>query len=275
MASCGNDSELEKLQAENDSLKNVANESQIQLDEFMSAFNDIQENLNTIKQKEHIIELNAVDSSEMTPDMKNQINDDILTIYELMQENKQALDVLKNQLKSSGVKNKQLEQTIALYEQQMTQKDSEISALKEKLEDMNFNMQELNSKIDNMQANLDTMKQVQQQQNDVINSQDAALHKAYYVIGTKDELKDKNVLTRDGVLSGLSLDADFDKSYFTQIDYRNLTEIPLNVKKIEILTNHPSSSYSLVENNGVISKIKITNQEQFWSLSKFLVVVLK
>jgi len=53
VTSCGNDDELERLKAQNDSLQNVANENQAQIDEFMSAFNDIQQNLNTIKEKEH------------------------------------------------------------------------------------------------------------------------------------------------------------------------------------------------------------------------------
>ena len=49
---CGDEEEIERLQAQNDSLQNVANESNIQVQEFMQAFNEIQENLNTIKQKE-------------------------------------------------------------------------------------------------------------------------------------------------------------------------------------------------------------------------------
>ncbi len=276
MASCnGNSDEIERLQAQNDSLKNVANDSQAQIDQFTASFNDIQENLNTIKQKEHIIDLNTSDTSEMTPDMVDQVNNDILTIYQLMDENKQALETLKQQLRNSGVKNQQLEQTISLYEQQMTQKDEEITTLKQHLEDMNINMQQLNQKIDDMQSSIDTMQQVQQNQNQTINQQDVALHTTYYVIGTKDELKTKNILSRDGVLKGLSLDDNFDKTYFTEIDYRNLSEIPINSKKMQILTTHPQSSYSVVEDNGMITKIAITNKDEFWSVSKFLVILLK
>ncbi len=275
ISGCGDDEELEKLKAENDSLKNVTNETQVQLDEYMDAFNEIQENLNTIKQKEHIIELNTVDSSEMTPDMAEQINNDILTIHQLMKENREALDILKKQLQNSGVKNQQLEETITLYEEQMQQKDEEIALLKEKLEEMNFNMQELNKKIEDMEANIDTMEQIQEHQSDVIDEQDEELHKIYYVLGNKDELKEHNILTKEGLFSGLELNANFDKSYFTEADYRNINEIPINAKKIEILTSHPDNSYKVIEGNNVISKIEITKKDKFWSLSKFLVIMIK
>jgi chromosome segregation ATPase len=211
----------------------------------------------------------------MTPDMKAQIENDLSSIYDLMQENEQALSALRQQLKASGIKNKQLEETLALYEEQMKQKDEEISTLKQKLEEMNFNMEKLNEKIDQMASNLDSMANVQQQQSQVINQQDKALHTVYYVVGTKDELKSHNIVSKSGILSKLSVDGNFDKSYFTEIDNRNLSEIPVHSKKIQILTTHPSGSYTEVETDGEVAKIKITDKEKFWSLSKFCVILAK
>ncbi len=273
--SCGDDEEIERLQAQNDSLQNVANESNAQVEEFMEAFNEIQQNLNTIKQKEQIIDLNATADGEMSPDMVDQINNDIITIYELMIENKEALSTLKSKIAASGTKNKELQDMLKLYEDQMTQKDEEITLLKQKLEEMNFNMQELNEKIGDLESNLDTLQQITEQQDQTINEQDKLLHTTYYVIGTKDELKANNILTKDGLLSKLSIDANFNKSYFTESDYRNLNEIPINHKKIEIITQHPSDSYTVIESEGTVTKIKINNKDKFWSLSKFLVIVLK
>ncbi len=272
---CGNNAEINKLKAENDSLKNISNEKQSQVDQFMDAFNEVQQNLNTIKQKEHIIDVNSADTSEMTPDKKEQINNDILTIYKLMQENEHALKTLKRRLRISGSKNKKLQKTLALYEQQMKQKDTEINTLKKKLEDMDFNMKDLNKKIAEMKANIDTMQDIQKQQNQKLNQQDKALHTVYYVVGTKSELKDHGILTKSGFLSKLSIDPNFDKSYFTSVDNRNLTEIPIDSKKVELMTKHPDGSFSIVEKNGRISKIKITDQNKFWSLSKFCVILLK
>jgi len=274
LTSC-NRKEMEKLRRERDSLANLTNEKQSKIDEYLSYFNEIQQNLNTIKQKEHIITLQTSDTTEMTPAMKDQINNDILTIYQLMQENKDALTKLKKQIKSSGIKNKQLEETIALYEQQMKQKDDEIASLKEKLEKMNFNMAELNKKLDEMQQKMLNMEEEQNKQKEIINQQENQLNTIYYIVGTKTELKDKQILTRDGFLSKLSVDANFDKSQFVTGDKRNIDEITINAKSIQILTKHPSNSYTLKKNNkNVIEKIVITDKEQFWSISKFLVVLV-
>lgn len=274
-SSCGDEEELEKQQATIDSLENVLNESEAQVEEYLSAFNDIKDNLDLIKQKEHIIDLNTVDTSEMSPDMVDQINNDITTIYELMQENKQALATLRSKMSSSGVKNKELNDMLSLYEEQMVQKDEEITILKEKLESLNFNMQELEDQVANMKSDIDTLEQINEDQDQTINEQDILLHTTYYVLGTKDELKNNGILSKDGVLSKLSLDPNFNKSYFTKIDYRDLNEIPINSKKLEILTKHPSNSFSLEENDGQIVKLVIKNQDEFWSLSKFLVILIK
>jgi len=273
--SCGNNEEMEKLRSENDSLKNLSNENQSQVDQFMSAFNEIQKNLNTIKQKEHVIDLNSADTSEMTPNMKEQVNKDILTIYQLMQENEQALKTLKSRLKSSGIKNQQLKQTLALYEQQMKQKDVEIETLKTKLEGMNFNIQDLNKKIADMAANMDTLEDIQNQQSQVINNQDKTINTVYYVIGTRSELIEHGILSKEGILSKLSVDPNFDKSYFTSIDKRDINSIPINSGKIVLKTKHPSGSFSLDQNDGKIQSLKITDQDKFWSYTKFCVVLIK
>ncbi len=276
IASACNNKELERLKAENDSLKNVMNENNAQLEQYTSALAQIQENLNTIKQKEHIIDMATTDSTEITPDVEEQINNDITTIYQLMQQNEEALATLKKQLRSSGYKNKQLEQQIATYEQMLKQKDEEIQTLTQKLQQMNLNMDKLNEQIEKMQSSIDTLQQVQQEQNQKINEQDQMLHTVYYVVGTKDELIQHHIISKSGILSKLSVDPNFDKSYFLTADDRDLDFIPINAKKVQILTKHPDNSYSLVQNDDKIYKgLKITNKDAFWNVSRFCVILTK
>lgn len=64
---------------------------------------------------------------------------------------------------------------------------------------------------------------------------------------------------------------DFDKGFFVISDKRILKELPLNVSKARILTNHPSASYEL-ENVGGQKVIRIINPDQFWSLSNYLMI---
>ncbi len=276
LGSCNYQKKVQQLERENDSLRNLVQQSDYTLQQYLAAFNEIQENLNTIKQKENIITIQTTGvEGELSENVKDQINEDILTIYRLMEENKQKLEQLKRQLKASKIKNKELMKTIQLYEQQLQAKDEEINRLKQKLAELNINIQELNQQIAQMQEQMDTMKQIQEEQQQKLAEQDIMLHTAYYVVGTKQELKEHGVIDKQGLLAKLTVTGNFDKSYFTKIDTREVTEIPVMAKKIQILTTHPQDSYQLEYEDNIISKIKITDPERFWETSKFLVVMVK
>ncbi len=276
LTSCVNPMKYKRLEKENDSLRNIVQQSDFTLQKYLTAFNEIQQNLNEIKQKENIINVSTTGvEGQLSENVKDQINQDIQTIYSLMQENKQKLEALKKQLAASRNKNRQLLKTIQLYEQQIQLKDQEINKLRKRLEEMNINIQQLNEQVTQLKQNVDTLKQIQQQQQQKIQQQDIALHTAYYVVGTKRELIDHGVVNRQGFLSKLDITADFDKSYFTEIDIRRVTRIPVMAKKIQIMTKHPSDSYTLEKNGKQIEYLVITEPDKFWETSKFLVIMTK
>ena len=280
--SCGHNSEVEKLKAQNDSLRGVAKDNELLVEEFSASFAGIQENLNTIKEKEDLITLSTTSGGELSPDIKAQINEDITAIYQLMLENKQSLKSIKTRLKASGNKNTKLQNTIDLYAKQMDEKDAEITTLTTKLEQLNFDVENLNLEITDLHSDIDTLKDITDKQGDTISDQgntikdqDEKLHSVYYVYGTKTELKEHNIISKDGVLKGFELDDNFDKTYFTKVDDRSLTNIKLNAKKIEILTKHPANSYNIIEENNTITGIEIKDANQFWSITKYFVIMIK
>ncbi len=276
VSSCVNPMKYKQLQRENDSLRNALQQSDFTIQQYLAAFNEIQENLNEIKQKENIITLSTTGvEGELSDNVKEQISEDIQTIYRLMLENKQKLEEMKRQLAASKSKNKELLRTIQLYEQQLQLKDQEINKLRKRLEQLNINIQELNEQVAELQQNLDTLKQIQQQQAQTIHQQDVALHTAYYVVGTKRELMDHGVIDREGILSKLDITGNFDKDYFTRIDTRQVIRIPVMAKKIQIMTKHPVGSYELEQSEGQITYLVIKDPDQFWETSKFLVIMIK
>ena len=105
----------------------------------------------------------------------------------------------------------------------------------------------------------------------IVNNQDAQLNTAYYVFGTKSELKQHNILSDGDILTK----SNFDRDYFTKVDIRNLNTIPLSSKYVRILSNHPSNSYSLLKDSKGDYTLKITNASDFWSLTKYLVIRVK
>ena len=92
----------------------------------------------------------------------------------------------------------------------------------------------------------------------------------WYVFGTKKELKEQHIMEGGKVMTG-----NFNKSYFTKVDIRNISEIKLMSKSAKLLTTHPSSSYALVRDANKQYTLRITNPQIFWSTSKYLVVLVK
>lgn len=251
-----------------DSVENVSgnlngklNEKDAAIQELVSSFNEIQENLNTIKEKEKII--SKVTSDGDVKSKEDQIKEDIQSIYDLMAKNKDRIGSLSKKLKNSKLKIEGLEKMIENMQATLNLKDSEIEELKTKIEGLNV---ELSSLTTNYKA----VENESNQKTEIINT-------AFYAIGTSKELKENNVITKEGGIIGLGkttkLSSDFNKEYFTKINIEKTTSINLGAKKIKMLTTHPSSSYKLVGEKP-IEKLEITNTKEFWSASKYLVIIL-
>ncbi len=251
-----------------DSIENVSsnlngklNEKDAAIQELVSSFNEIQENLNAIKEKEKII--SKVTSDGDVKSKEDQIKEDIQSIYDLMAKNKDRIGSLSKKLKNSKLQIDGLEKMIENMQATLNLKDSEIEELKTKIEGLNV---ELSSLTTNYKA----VENESNQKTEIINT-------AFYAIGTSKELKEKNVITKEGGIIGLGkttkLSSDFNKEYFTKINIEKTTSINLGAKKIKMLTTHPSSSYKLVGEKP-IEKLEITNTKEFWSASKYLVIIL-
>jgi myosin heavy subunit len=268
--SCGNGNKEGVLSAE-DSLAAVAGGQKVRIQnqdssiqEFIRGFNEIQDNLDMIKEKEKIVTESSKDA-ETRKTKEEQIVADIQTIYDVMNKNKQRLATMKSKLKESNKKNEELEKFIARLTTEIEEKDSQINNLKGELERLNIEM-----------SNLVTTYKEEVQASDVKTEK---LNTAYYAFGTTKELIKNNVLTKEGGFIGLGksqkMKEDFNKDYFTKIDITSVTSIPLGAKKARLITTHPAGSYKIEGPEGKAEKLSITNPEDFWSASKYLVIVIE
>ena len=105
----------------------------------------------------------------------------------------------------------------------------------------------------------------------------------YYAIGTKDELMKKGVITKEGskflVFGGTRLEParNLNPEAFTAIDKTTNTSIPLprTDKKYKIVSRQsPTYLASGVTKDGkVTGAVEIGHPEEFWSASKYLILV--
>ena len=231
---------------------------------FIRGFNTIQDNLDEIKEKEKIVNTNSKDP-EMRKTKEQQIVDDIQAMYDIMNKNKQQLAAMRAKLKDTNKKNEVLEKFIARLTQEIDAKDVQISDLKTQLEQLNVAMTSLNT-------NYTEAKQESAVKTEKLNT-------AYYAFGTSKELIKNNVLTKEGGFIGIGknqkLKADFNKDYFTKVNISTTTTIILGAKKAKLITTHPSSSYKIEGADGKAEKLTIINSDDFWSASKYLVIVVE
>ncbi|MDP1623538.1 MAG: hypothetical protein Q8M08_14495 [Bacteroidales bacterium] len=267
---CGRAAEkkAQELQSKTDSLLSETMQKDEAINEFIRSINDIQGTLDTIKQKENIINLTTDRGGELRLSAKDQIKNDIQTIYSLMQKNKETINALSRKLRNSNMKVDELNKMVERLNKDLADKAVQIEDLRTKLSKLNASFELANLKIDTLSRTVKDQDSRINNQSQTIASQDEALNTAYYVIGTNKELKNSGIIKSGEVL------ADFNKELFTKIDVRRVTEISILSKKAKLLSNHSSNAYKFVGDKKVIQSLQILDYKSFWSNSKYLVIVV-
>ena len=259
------------LKAENDSLLIELSQRNAELDEMMGTFNEIQEGFRQINDAESRVDLQRGTITENSASAKQQIASDIEFITKQMEENKAQIAKLQAMLKSSKNNSAQLKKAVESLTQELVTKQQRIEELQAELASKNIRIQELDAAVSGLSADKESLASENEAKARTVAEQDKAINAAWFVFGTKSELKSQKILQSGDVLKN----ADFNKHYFTQIDIRTTKEIKLYSKRAELLTTHPAGSYELVKDDKGQLTLKITNPKEFWSVSKYLVIQVK
>ena len=250
-----------------DSLQRIVEQKENEINDIMGTLNDINEGLREISEAEGRVTLARAGEGA---NQKQKIQEDIKFIQERMNQNRELLDKLRKQLRESTFKGDQLKRTVENLTKQLEQKDIELQNLREELDKKDIHITELDETISNLNTDVTNLKTESEQKSATISNQDQQLNTAWFVFGTKKELKEQGILDGGRVLQG-----NFNKSYFTKIDIRVQKEIKLYSKKAEMKTSHPSSSYVLEKDAKGQYVLRITDPQTFWSTSKYLVIEVK
>ena len=270
VASCNQDAVKKAEQAalqQRDSLEQIIAQKDNEINDMMTTLSDIEEGFREITEAQNRVTL--AKSGEGT-NTKQRITENLQFIQSAMQQNKELINKLKQQVRESTVKGGQLKKIIDNLTQQMEVKDKQLQALREELDKKDIHIAELDEMVSDLNTNVASLKEENTQKTETISTQDKALHTAWFVFGTKKELKEQNILDAGEVLR-----SNFNKEYFTKIDIRIDKEIKLYSKSAEILTSHPASSYTLQRDANKQYVLRITNPDAFWSTSKYLVIHVK
>jgi len=269
IASCKNEAPKQDLAAVQmrDSLNQIIAQKDNEINDMISTFSDIEEGFREITDAQNRVTL--AQQGEGTNSAKR-IKENMQFIQQTMRQNKELINKLKQQLRESSFKGDQLKKLIENMQKQMEEKEAQLQALREELDKKDIHIAELDETVANLTSNVNQLTEETTQKSQTISTQDKDLHTAWFVFGTKKELKEQRILDDGEVLR-----SNFNKDYFTKIDYRIDKEIKLYSKSAKMLTAHPSSSYTLQRDANKQYVLRITDPDLFWSTSKYLVIEVK
>ena len=270
MASCNQDKVKQAEKAalmQRDSLEQIIAQKDNEINDMMTTLSDIEEGFREITEAQSRVTIAQQGEGTNT---KQRIKENIQFIQSVMKQNKELINKLKQQVREGSIKGDQMKKIIDNLTQQMEVKDRQLQTLRAELEQKDIHIAELDEKVADLNTNVSNLKEENTQKAETISTQDKALHSAWFVFGTKKELKEQNILSDGEVLR-----SNFNKEYFTKIDIRIDKEIKLYSKSAEVLTSHPASSYTLQRDANKQYVLRITNPDAFWSTSKYLVILVK
>lgn len=241
------------------------------INEWLLTFDQIEQDLAEIKEKEKMINVASSDS-EISKSRKDKIREDIRYINTLLEANKQKIASLNAQLKKTGVTMKALEDKVATLEASVKQYESDINEMKTALANKEIQIEQLNTRVTGLDQTI-------AQQTETISTQIAEMNKAYLISGTFKDLRDRGILSKEGGFLGIgrkeAIIEDFSDTLFAQIDITEIKMIPVNAKNAKLITEHPTGSYELIrQDEKTVESIEIKDPGQFWKISKYAVVEL-
>jgi predicted nucleic acid-binding Zn-ribbon protein len=189
-------------------------------------------------------------------------------IMEMMEASRQKIVNLDKNLntlrKQSGAKSEEilaLDKKLKLASQDLLAKEQDFMSLRASLE---MELAELGEALD--------------KQTSVSNELRNTLNRVYYYVGEAKELKEKEIINKEGGFIGLGrvkiVNANAPTTLFQKGNKETLDAIELNKRQAKLISNHPEGSYEFVGGDKA-ERLKILDKEAFWKDSNYLVIEVK
>ena len=269
LGACNTGGQQDAIQQERDSLQRIINEKDMELDDIMGTFNEVQEGIRRINEAEGRVTI--ADGSPESASTRDVIHENMEFIQQAMQQNREMIAQLQEKLKNSSIKGTKMQKTIESLQAQIDAQAARIQELEASLAEKDALIEAQGDAIAGLSNNVASLTEENKAKAEKMQQQDKELNTAWFVFGTKSELKEQKILTKGDVLKS----GDFNKDYFTKIDIRYDKDLKFYSKNAQLLSTHPAGSYQLTKDKKGEYELHITDPQKFWSVSKYLVVLVK
>jgi hypothetical protein len=278
-----NKTQIEQLNLQNSNLNTTIELRDSLVNEMTSTFDEIEQNLTFVRNKRAQM---VVVPQEGVKNQKEILVADVKLMNEMLEESSKKIEELDKKLKLSGIEIKSFKNKIAQLSIMITEQDNNIQQLRTEIEQRDYKIAEMDVKLVELQGDIAskddsivTKSKIIAEKSQTIVEKDNEMNKAYFVSGSYDQLVAKGVLTKEGGFLGIAKDVtirdNIKESNFTVLDMRKASQFPLNAKKAKLISEHPDNSYRLVEQNDKIAYLEIENPQEFWKLTKYVIVETK
>ncbi|RXK87939.1 hypothetical protein EST62_05355 [Chlorobaculum sp. 24CR] len=246
-------------------------EEEKHLESMMSILVQVQKNLGRIRQKEAVVVRLSSDVEGRKPKSAEQIGREINTniryIDSTLSASKNLVTTLEKENHDSQYRITALDRMTGQLKGELDKKSLELGAMKGEIAKLNRQIARLTNTVDVM--------------DEAISDQEDQMVKAYYIVGTVDQLVSKGILAPSGPFYRFfgtrpALANDFDLRPFSEVDITETKDIFFNkpVSRLHIITPHTRGSYELVGGK-TSALLLIRNESEFWKKSRCLIVVVE
>ena len=261
LGSCVESSQKYKsLQARLDSLSTVHIMQNSEMESMLADLNDISAGMQSLRDAERLLTLETINENKANSKSKQQLNQlkkDVQAITEAIASYKEQISKLEGKNKSQSAEFKRL---IAGLNAELDQRTQKLNEITKQLAEKNQQLAVKTEEVANLTENVEAL--------------DMAIHQGHYLIGNRKELKEAEVISRQGIFCPPIVSSQAQKANFTDLDIREMKVIPLNSKKAKLLSVHPADSYTLETGEDGNMTLKINDENNFWKQTKYLVVMI-
>jgi len=261
--------EIVKIQTQSSTLQQDLAARDKYIDEVMQAVNQVYKDLEQAKSKEaKLVEKTQGaegQASFTSAQMRQSVLDQITAIDSNLKENRKKLSSLQKKLRASEVKYASLDEMVQNLKSTLEQREQSIAVLEAKVQGLETSVAE--------KARLVMEKET------IIEEQKNRMNTVYYVVGTRNELKEKGIITDEGgFLWGLLgsttvLSSGIDRSQFTPFDWTRDHTIHVNGSIDEMVPKRNEEFFALAETEESKADLTIKEPTKFWQ-DRYLVIVV-
>lgn len=275
MSSCVENSRKYKdLQARLDSLSTVYTAQNTEMEEMFAELNDISAGMQSLRDAEHLLTLEAEKEGKASTKSKQQLarlKNDVVAITEAIEGYKAQIAKLEKRNKAQSAEFKRL---ITSLNQELDLRAEKINEITTQLAEKNQQLAVKTQEVENLTQNVEALDKANKNQQMTINEQDAAIHQGHYLLGSRKELKEAGVISRQGIFCPPIVSSQAQQADFATLDIREMKNIPLNTKKAKVLSVHPKEAYTLEAGEDGNLVLKINDESNFWKQTRYLVVMI-